>query len=135
MIEGELDRLSGRPRTQVIHARLQTLLPSVEMHTGQLTKSGGRQMDVQTLTLADESTTICREVDDLLLTDLPDGFVDGFDVGGDSRNVLDRTVMCDDHVLHVVVPQSEIDKFTKKPRAYDLELPGKDTTRVDVAAQ
>ncbi len=48
-------------------------------------------MHVQALALANESTTVGSEVDNLLLADLPDGLVDGFDVGGDCWDVLDGT--------------------------------------------
>lgn len=61
-------------------------------------------MDVQALALANERSTIGGKVDDLLLADLPNGLVDGLDVGGDGWDVLNRSSMCNDHVLHVVVP-------------------------------
>lgn len=48
-------------------------------------------MDVQALALENESTTIGSDVDNLSLTDLPDGLVDGIDVGGDRRDVLNGT--------------------------------------------
>lgn len=54
-------------------------------------------MNVQTLALADECSTIRSEVNDLLLTNFPNGLVDGLDVIGDGRNVLDRTY-CELHV-------------------------------------
>ena len=53
-------------------------------------------MNVHALTLADESSTICSEVNYLLLAGLPDSFVDCFDVVGDSRDVLDGSVVGDD---------------------------------------
>jgi hypothetical protein len=40
--------------------------------------------------------------------------------------------MRDDHVLHLVVPETEIDELAEEPRANDLELPSEDTTRVDI---
>jgi hypothetical protein len=61
-------------------------------------------MNVHALTLADESSTIRSEVDYLLLADLPDSFVDCFDIVRDSRDVLDGSLVGDDYVLHVVIP-------------------------------
>ena len=60
-------------------------------------------MNVHAPTLADESSTICSKVNYLLLADLPESFVDCFDIVGDSRDVLDRSIVGDDHVHHVVI--------------------------------
>jgi hypothetical protein len=54
--------------------------------------------------LADESSTIRSKVNYLLLAGLPDSFVDCFDIVRDSRDVLDGSIVGDDHVLHVVIP-------------------------------
>lgn len=70
---------------------------------------------VRTTTLADESTTISSEVEDLLLANLPNSLVNGFDVVRYVRNVLNRSIVSNNHVVHVVVPQTEIDKIAKKP--------------------
>jgi hypothetical protein len=43
--------------------------------------------------------------------------------------------MCDDHVLHVVIPEPEVDKFAKKPWANYLEFTSKDTASVNVAVR
>ena len=89
-------------------------------------------MNIQTLTLTIKSTTISSEVQNFLLTDLRYCFVDGFDVVRDIRNVLNRSVMSDDHILHIVIPKSEVDDLTEEPRTDDLEFACKDTTSVDV---
>jgi hypothetical protein len=41
--------------------------------------------------------------------------------------------VCDDHVFHSVVPQTEVDELAKEPGADDLEFPSEDTTSVNVA--
>ena len=89
-------------------------------------------MNIQTLTLADKGTAISSEVEDFLLTNLPYGFVDSFDVVRDVGDVLDRSVVSDDHVLHIVIPKAKIDEFTEEPGADDLEFTCKDTTSIDV---
>lgn len=89
-------------------------------------------MDVEALALADKWSTISGKIEDLLLTDLPDGFVDGFDIVRNIRNVLDGAIVGDNHILHVVVPETETNQLTEKPRAHDLEFTSKDPTSIDV---
>lgn len=90
-------------------------------------------MDVERLTLADEGTTVGSEVDDLLLGDFPDGLVNGLGVGGDVGDVLDGAIVRDDQVLHVVIPETEVDELSEEPWANNLEFTSEDTTSVDVA--
>lgn len=104
LVNGELNGLSSGSGAQVIHAGLQALLPSVEMHAGQLTHGRSLQVHVKRLALANESTTVGSKIEDLLLTDLPNCLVNSLDVVGDGRDVLNRAVVCNDHVLHVIVP-------------------------------
>jgi hypothetical protein len=59
--------------------------------------------------------------------------VDGFDVIGDPRDILDGPVVRDDHVLHLVIPQPEIDKLPEKAWAHDLEFSSENMAGVDVA--
>jgi len=39
----------------------------------------------------------------------------------------------DNHILHLVVPETEVNEFMENPRADDSELLSKDTKCVDVA--
>jgi hypothetical protein len=103
--------------------------------THQLSYAGVLKMNVQALTLADECATIRSKINDLLLTDLPNGLVDSLDVVWDPSNLLDRSVMRDDHVLHLVVPELEVHKLTQEPRAHDLEFTSKDTAGIDIAVE
>ena len=41
--------------------------------------------------------------------------------------------MCDDHVLHGVVPETEVDELVEEPGADNLEFASKDTASVNVA--
>jgi hypothetical protein len=88
---------------------------------------------IQTLRLADVCTPLSSEVEDLLLRYLPDGLIDCFDVRRDIGNVLDRAIMRDNHVLHVIIPKAEIDKFAEKPRTNDLKFSSKNTACVNIA--
>jgi hypothetical protein len=67
LVDRELDSLRRRPRAEVIHPRLQPLLPPVEMHARQLTERRALQMNVQALALADEGTPVRSEIQHLLL--------------------------------------------------------------------
>jgi hypothetical protein len=90
-------------------------------------------MYVQALALTDEGPTISGEVENLLLTDLPDSLVDRLDIIWNTRNALDRPIVSNDHIFHVLVPEAKVDEFFEQPRANDLELPSEDTTGVNIA--
>lgn len=58
------------------------------------------------------------------LRNLPDGLVDGFDDGRNAGDALDGAIVCDDHVLHVVVPQSETNEFAETGRRSGIPQKG-----------
>jgi len=89
-------------------------------------------VDVQTLALANVCATIRGEVDDLLLRDFPNGLVNGLDIVWDVWNLLNRATMGNDQVLHLIVPELEVNELAEQPRADDLELASKHSTGVDV---
>ena len=89
-------------------------------------------MDIETLTLANKGTTISCKIEDFLLTNLPYGFVDSFDIVGDVRDVLYGSIVSDNHVLHVIIPEANVDEFSEEPWADNLEFTSKDTTSVDI---
>ena len=43
------------------------------------------------------------------------------------------TVVCDDHVFHGIIPETEVDELAEEPGADDLEFTGEDTASVNVA--
>ena len=65
-------------------------------------------MYVQALGLANVRAPICSKVNDFLLRDLPDSLVDSLNVVRDAGNILNGTIVRDDHVLHVVVPEAQV---------------------------
>ena len=77
-------------------------------------------------------TTISSEVENFLLTNLPYGFIDGFDIVWDVGDVLYRSVVSDNHILHIIIPKTNVDEFSEEPWADDLEFTCKDTTSVDI---
>jgi len=90
---------------------------------------------VQTLTLADEGSSVCSKVKDLFLGDFPDGFVDGFHGIGNIGDILNRTVMGNDHILHVVVPKAEIDQFAEKRGTDNHEFTSENSATINVTIQ
>ena len=92
------------------------------------------QVHVEALALADVRAAVGSHIENLLLADLPDGLVDLLDVIGDAVDALDGAVVGDDHVLHLIVPETLINEFAKEPRADDLEFTSEDTTSVNIAA-
>jgi len=52
-------------------------------------------VNVERLRLVDECTSVGGEVDDGLLTDLPDGLVDRLELGGDAGDVLNGSAVGD----------------------------------------
>jgi hypothetical protein len=89
-------------------------------------------VNVQTLTLANERSTVSSEVDDLLLRDLPNGFVNGFDIIWYAGDVGDGAIMSNDHILHVVIPEPTVNKIPEQPGTYNLEFTSKDATSIDI---
>lgn len=104
LIDSKLNSLGRRSSSQVVHASLQAFFPSIEMHTRQLSHGWCLQMNIQALTLANESSTICCQVENFFLADFPDGLIDCLYVVWDGCNILDGTIVGNDHVLHVVIP-------------------------------
>src|SRR6266403_1054368 len=111
MVERKLDRLCRRARAEVVHTSLEAALPTIEMHTCQLTSCWCLKMHVKALTLANECAAVRRQVEHLLLRDLPYGLVDRLDVRRNLRNCLDRAVVGDDPVFHVIIPKLEVDEL------------------------
>lgn len=132
LIDSELDGGGGGHGTQVVHSGLETHLPAGEVHTGELAHGRLLQVDVEGLRLIDVGTAVGGHLQNVALGDLPDGLVQGLDVGGNVGDVLDGATIGDDAVLHVVGPQAEVDEVLQEPRVNDLELTSQDTAGVDV---
>lgn len=56
MINGELDSLGSRSGTEVVHASLETLLPSIEVHRSELSSVRLSNENVERLRLVNEGT-------------------------------------------------------------------------------
>ena len=85
--------------------------------------------------LVNVRSSIGGHVDDGLLRDLPDRLVDLLEVVGDAINLLDRTVVRNQVVLEVLIPQTQLEKVLEEVLVHELELASKDTARVDVGRE
>jgi len=89
-------------------------------------------MDVERLRLADESSAVGGHVDNALLTDFPNRLVNRLEFCWNSRNVLDRTLMSNNELLHVFIPQSHLNEISQQPRIDNLEFASQDSSSIDV---
>ena len=78
---------------QVVHPGLQALLPGIKMHGGELGEGGIFHKEIERLRLADVGRAIGSHIDERLLLDLPDCFVELFERFGNLLNVLDRSIL------------------------------------------
>ena len=92
-------------KPEVVHSGLESKFPSVEVHRAHLAEVWLCNVNVQTLTLIDESSSVRRHFEDRLLADLPDRLVQGLDVVWNLGNTLDGAVGRDDLILDIVAPE------------------------------
>lgn len=149
-IGSKLDWLSCGPSAEVVHASLQTLLPGVEVHAGELGSGGSGNVHVEGLRLADVGTTVGGHIDQSLsdqsarrreqkntnlLGDLPHRFVASLDILGEDGHVLNGTLVEDQVLLHVLVPDTQINQLLQEVLVDDLEFAREYAAGVDVARE
>lgn len=100
LVHCELNCVSLWPCTQIVHTSFQSLLPGIEVHTCQLTCTGIANVDIHTLTLANECATVGGHVKYGALGDFPDSLIHVTDFLGDFGNALDRSAFGDDLVTN-----------------------------------
>ncbi|KAI6763085.1 hypothetical protein HG530_009065 [Fusarium avenaceum] len=132
LVDSELDRGGGSLCAKVVHASLETKLPAGEVHAGDLAHRGILHVNVEGLGLIDESTSVGSHLDNLALRNLPNSLVKSLDVGRDVGDVLNRTVIGNNTVLHGIRPQAHVDKILEQPGVDNLELTSKDSALVNV---
>jgi len=132
LVDGELDGAGGGLGAQVIHSSLEAALPGVEMQSVQLRCGGLVDVQIEALALIDERATVRRHVDDGALADLPHRLVEVLDVVGDALDVLDRTVVGNDHISHLRIPKAKRDKIFDQILVDHREISGKDSSVVNI---
>ena len=107
LIHREFNSIRRRTRAEVIHARLQALLPSIKVHRGQFRSIGLGHEDIEGLGLVDEGATVGGHVDERPLFNLPYGLVKLLELGRNLRNALNASVFGDNVVFNVLRPQAK----------------------------
>ena len=102
------------------------------MHGCDLAHGRLLHVNVQRLRLVNEGTTVSSHLDDGALRDLPDSLVENLDLVRNVRDALDGSTLGNDAVLHVLGPETHVNKVLKQPRVDNLELSSEHTTGVDV---
>ena len=82
----------------------------MEVHGGHLSEVRIRHINVQALRLANISATGNGKVDEALLWDLPDRFVELLDVRWDGLDLLDRAVESQKCILDIRGPETELNQ-------------------------
>ena len=138
-IQGELDGIRSRTGSQVVHAGLQTGLPTVEMHGSQLGGSWIRHEDIETahhkgrhphistlqtghiqshpipdapLTLVDEGTAISSHIHQNTLSQLPCSLVQVLQILRDCFDVLNTAIVGNELVNEIRSPQTATAQIT-----------------------
>mmetsp|Transcript_18028 Transcript_18028/g.43391 ORF Transcript_18028/g.43391 Transcript_18028/m.43391 type:complete len:321 (+) Transcript_18028:185-1147(+) len=131
-VDGEFDGVGGALCAEVVHAGLEALPPSVEVHRGELPVGGVAHVDVQTLRLVYEGAPVCRHVDDGALGDLPHRLVQRLQLVGYLFYLLDGSVACDELLLDVVVPQAQVDQVAQQVGIHYHKLSGEHPAGIEV---
>ena len=129
LIHGKLDRIRFGSRPQIVHARLQPLLPRVKVHARQFAGAGLADVHVHALALTDEGAAIGGLVDDGTLGDLPHSFVDIAEQLRDFRYALDGATIGNDLVADASRPESRGSEVTEEVLIDNGEFSGEDTGR------
>ncbi len=86
------------------------------------------------LALADICAAVGSHIDQVALFDLPNSFVDLFDMIRDAFDLLDGTVKRDDPVLHIIIPQSQLDQVFQQVLVHYYKFSAQYTTNVDIGS-
>ena len=97
--------------TQIVHARLETLAPSVKVETSQDVHSGLLEKDIKRLALAHKGSAISRHVHQNLLFDFPHGLVYLLEISWDRFNLLHGSLGVNEGATHLVIPQVSLDQI------------------------
>mmetsp|Transcript_10680 Transcript_10680/g.19330 ORF Transcript_10680/g.19330 Transcript_10680/m.19330 type:complete len:217 (+) Transcript_10680:117-767(+) len=133
LIHRKLNRIRLGPSPQIIHSRLQPLLPRVKVHARQFAAAWLANVHVHALALADERATIGGHVNNGALRNLPDSFVDSAEFGGDFGDILDGATVGNDFVADFGGPEASSSEVAEEVLVDAGEFSSKDTTVVHVA--
>ena len=111
-IDGELNSIASRSRSEIVLTSLQPRLPGMEVHGRHLVKLRVLLVEVQTLRLANVGASCHSLVHHTLLLDFPDGLVHLTESFRDLRDVLHTSVVCYDLVLDRGCPKAKFEQVS-----------------------
>ncbi len=135
MVDGELNGVGLGSGSKVVHTRLESLLPGIKVHRGELLGSWLRNVDIETLALANVWRTIGGKVENDSLGNLPDSLVDISKFLGDFFNLLNGSTVGNDLVPEGLVPDSERSQIAQQVLVDDGEFSSQDTSVVNVGSE
>merc|ERR1719277_2387698 len=127
----ELDGIRGRFRAEVIHASLQSTLPTVEMHGRRLGSARIDHVDVQRLGLVDVGAPVRSHVQNNPLLDLPDSLVQVPQIGWEIE-ILNTAVVRNELHAQVLGPQLALHKIPQQVPIHLDELAGQHAPHVQI---
>jgi len=114
LIHGEFDGIRGGFGAQIIHSRLEPLLPAIKVHRRQFPEIRIIHMNIERLRLIDESPPLRRHIDQRLLRDLPHRFVNRLQIRGNLIQILHRPVGGDEFVFEQRRPNPERNQIAQQ---------------------
>jgi len=90
------------------------------MHGSQLGKTWLSNMYIKRLRLINEGSSISSHVDDSLLGQLPNCFVESSDFSRDFSDALHRSIISNQFVFHLRIPETSFSQVFQKMGIYDL---------------
>lgn len=92
------------------------------MHRSKLAEIGFSNVNVQRLALVDESASIGGHFNNDPLRDFPNGLVQPLHFSRYGRNVLNRAIVRDYCVLHLLIPQTRFGQVSQQMVIDNLNL-------------
>lgn len=102
------------------------------MGGGELSQTWFSEVDVETLRLADVWSSCSCKLNELLLTDLPDGLVDVLELLSKTLDLLNGSLIGNKLVSGFSIPDSELDEVLDQVRVDTDELATEDSSGVNV---
>jgi hypothetical protein len=110
-VNSEFDGIDSWSGSQIIHSSLEPAFPSIKMHGGDFGVIRLRHENIQRLRLVYKRRPSSSQVDDLPLRELPDSSESALDMIRNLLNVLNGSIVSQEFVLKLLVPDSQIEKL------------------------
>ena len=131
-IDRKLDGVRCRLGAQIVHARLQTLVPRVKVHRRQFAVVGVLHVDVERLRLINKRAAVRRHVNQVLLTYLPHGPIQILDVLRNLVDALHGAIVRNQLVFQTGRPNAQLDQVRQQVPRHTHKLARQRATHVQV---